>query len=208
MQNLNELKISINKLISYIDEENKLKRELEEKEDDYNNCSDEISKLEIEISDISRDIYNSMQRISENFSIFSTLSIMVGVLYTLSALLRKDSLASLIPITIGVSCSAICNVISNIIIKKKLNSVEYKNMQQKKEQKEIELENKKEKRNILAEEISKLKSQLNTNANTINESINTLNVGLEDDMQVTASYEEPKVQEKNKPKTRTLTQKK
>lgn len=206
MQDLNELKLSINKLINNIDEEKRLKKELEEKENNYSKCINEISKLEDQINKLSGDIYNIIKNIQDNYGIFMMLTGMLGFTYPVFDIIikRSFSITSLIPIAISLSGFTICCIIRTKVINKILNSTEYKEMQKEKKEKEINLANKKIERKTLSEEITKLKSQLGTNNYNTNEIIDTLNVTLKNENQITSPLEEIHTEENKKAKVRTL----
>ncbi|MBQ8193317.1 MAG: hypothetical protein IJZ46_04550 [Bacilli bacterium] len=206
MQDLNELKLSINKLINNIDEEKRLKKELEEKEKNYSICIDEISKLENEINKLSSNMHNKIQEIYDSFNIFTVIAGQSGFVYAVYDIIIEHSfsITSFIPITIGIVLAITTNIVGRKIVKKKINSTEYTEMQREKEEKEINLANKKIERKTLSEEITKLKSQLDTNNYNTNESIDILNVELEDNIEIITPLEETNQEEKIKPKTRVL----
>jgi len=196
----------LNKLIENINKENKIKKELNEKENNYNSCINEITKLEDEVENLIIDIIYMIHGTRENFNIFSILAMTSGLIYAVYDVLIRDSfyITTLIPITIGIGIGITTNIIGNKVIKKKLNSIEYKNIKQKREQKKIELTDKKEQKELLAEEIANLKLQLEETTNIKNEIVEELNSLLKDNNKLKPSTKESETEEKNHPKTRTL----
>lgn len=207
MQYLNKIKTSINNLIDNINERKELQKELEEKENNYNNRIKEISKLETEINNISNNIRNMIYNVKEFFDFITIILIISGFIYATHEILIEGALLKtlLFPIVIDISSAIITNIIGKTVIKKKLNSAEYKKIKQEIKQKKIELANNKEKTNSLEEEITNLKSQLITNTNTTTQSLEELNTMLENNSELKLSTIESQEEEKNHPKTRTLT---